>query len=158
MLLWVYIEQRPAAHVHVARRSHTVEYREHNRSRGARPSSAHPVRRHHCSQIRRQLGGGDLCVVAEALEQQQHGGDLGRVVERPGRLREGGVQLRAHVLVEEREVAQRVLAVELAEQRGDARGEGRAVERVGGGAAQRAAERGEPLLVRLRGLGLGLGG
>ena len=93
--------------LHVARRSHTVE-REQNRSRGARPCSAHPVRGHHCSQIRRQLGGGDLCVVAEALEQQQHGGDLGRVVERPGRLREGGVQLRAHVLVEEREVAQLV--------------------------------------------------
>ena len=30
------------------------------------------------------------------------------------------MQLRAHVLVEQREVAQRVLSVELAEQRGDA--------------------------------------
>ena len=37
-----------------------------------------------------------------------------------GCLREGGVQLRAHVLIEQAEVAQRVLAVELAKQRGDA--------------------------------------
>ena len=82
--------------------------------------SSDPVRRHHRSEIRRQLGGAHLGVVAEALEQQEHGGDLGRVVERPGCLREGGVQLRAHVLAEQAEVAQRVLAVELAEQRGDA--------------------------------------